>query len=863
MKLLTSFFSSAATRFPVITIIVILGITGFFGYMTTQAEELDTGFGGEIDTPEIEAQGKLSDYFGGSGTQSVLQLVFEGEDVLTVEGYETYTAAIEVIQDSELYDYLVNDPNQGLVQGFFAPIDVAKAFNPMLDVSSLTDEQFKQLYKATSAQMPPEFQQFASALLSSSYDEEAVTATAGLGIITINSAIIQGEYGFEGAFEVQPRLENELNKELLELSDDFENIDIAGFSLALLFGDEQDDFLEEVAQLFGAAFGIIFLVLAFIFFIKPTKTFGFFKSSRRTFADIFNSLAAIMLAILWMQGIGVVLGPGYLDIIGAPNQLSQISTIIILGLGVDYAIHFTGRYREELGLKNSVNTSASKTLSSVGIALTLATLGTMVGFLTNIVSPLTQLQDFGITTALGIFYAFILVMTLVPAIRTLLDKRSERKNTIDTDAFASSGEKLFNKLSEATSIIPKRLKIIAVALILGIGGYGYYSFTNISTVFNFTDFLPSDSPTVKTFNTLQDEFGGGFGETTSVLIESDNVATPEIHNALIDSLSNLSDVENVLVFAGNAAAESVVGSLGAMLVPPSANPQAPPPMPDMALIGQLGTYGVQIMSGQGLDALKVSSGGDVEGLYTYLLETDEDTFSTSLYVDENDLISAMQVRITTSAGTSGAAQIRDDLYAAFEPLSDLGIFVGVTSDNIVTESVNELINSSQFQSLVFAILASMIFLVLYYLIDMRRPFLGVITVLPVAAIVLGTYMGMYLLDIPLNPVTSTLSGLAIGIGVPFVIHVTNRFRETISSGIEPVEAIRTTLKTTGGSLFGSAFTTMAGFGILTTSSLVPFQQMGTVILVSIGFALIASLMILPTFLVIWANYHNRKTAKTL
>ncbi len=863
MKLLTNFFSSAATKFPILTIVVILGITGFFGYMTTQAEELDTGFGGEIDTPEIEAQGKLSDYFGGSGTQSVLQLVFEGEDVLTVEGYETYTAAIEVIKNSELYDYLVNDPNQGLVQGFFAPIDVAKAFNPMLDVSSLTDEQFKQLYKATSAQMPPEFQQFASALLSSSYDEEAVTASAGLGIITINSAIIQGEFGFEGAFEVQPRLENELNKELLELSDDFENIDIAGFSLALLFGDEQDDFLEEVAQLFGAAFGIIFLVLAFIFFIKPTKTFGFFKSSRRTFADIFNSLAAIMLAILWMQGIGVVLGPGYLDIIGAPNQLSQISTIIILGLGVDYAIHFTGRYREELGLKNSVNTSASKTLSSVGIALTLATLGTMVGFLTNIVSPLTQLQDFGITTALGIFYAFILVMTLVPAIRTLLDKRLERKNTIDTDAFASSGEKLFNRLSEATSIIPKRLKVIAIALILGIGGYGYYSFTNISTVFNFTDFLPSDSPTVKTFNTLQDEFGGGFGETTSVLIESDNVAIPEIHNALIDSLNNLSDVENVLVFGGNAAAESVVGSLGAMLVPPSANPQAPPPMPDMALIGQLGAYGVQIMSAQGLDALKVGPAGDVEGLYTYLLDTDEDTFSTSLYVNENDLISAMQVRITTSAGTSGAAQIRDDLYTAFEPLSDLGVFVGVTSDNIVTESVNELINSSQFQSLAFAILASMIFLVLYYLIDMRRPFLGVITVLPVAAIVLGTYMGMYLLDIPLNPVTSTLSGLAIGIGVPFVIHVTNRFRETISSGIEPVEAIRTTLKTTGGSLFGSAFTTMAGFGILTTSSLVPFQQMGTVILVSIGFALIASLMILPTFLVIWANYHNRKTAKTL
>ena len=83
----------------------------------------------------------------------------------------------------------------------------------------------------------------------------------------------------------------------------------------------------------------------------------------------------------------------------------------------------------------------------------------------------------------------------------------------------------------------------------------------------------------------------------------------------------MADVENGLVFACNVAAESVVGSLGSMLVPPSANPQAPPPMPDMALIGQLTSYGVQIMSGQGLDALRVSSSGDVKGLYTCLLYT--------------------------------------------------------------------------------------------------------------------------------------------------------------------------------------------------------------------------------------------------
>lgn len=46
MKALTNFFSSAATKRPVITILVVLLLTGFFGYMSTQAEELSSSFGG-------------------------------------------------------------------------------------------------------------------------------------------------------------------------------------------------------------------------------------------------------------------------------------------------------------------------------------------------------------------------------------------------------------------------------------------------------------------------------------------------------------------------------------------------------------------------------------------------------------------------------------------------------------------------------------------------------------------------------------------------------------------------------------------------------------------------------------------------
>ncbi|MCH1524904.1 MAG: MMPL family transporter [Candidatus Actinomarina sp.] len=864
MKFLTNFFSSAATKRPVITILVVLLLTGFFGYMATQAEELSTSFGGELDTPEIQAQSKLGDYFASSGGQSVFQVIMTGDDVLTVDGYKAWLEIQQVVAQSEISKYLISQPGQGAVQGFFGPIDFARAFNPMFNIDQMNDEQFKQAYKGASAQMPPEFQAFASALLSENYDSENVTSTAGLAIITIDSARIAEDFGgSDGAFIEQPRMEVQLSEELNQIGSNYESIKVSGFSFGLLLGNDGDDFLEEIGVLFGKAFLIILGVLAYIFFIRPRKGYGFFKSSRRTISDLLLSLGTILLSIGWMQGMGALLGPGFLNVIGAPNQISQIAPILLIGLGVDYAIHFTGRYREELGDGASVKESTTNTLSSVGIALTLATLATIVGFLSNVVSPLPEFKDFGITVSFGILFALLLVMTFVPAIRSLLDKRAETKESISREAFSSSGESVLNKVAGASSIIPRKLKVISIALLVGVSSYGYVSFSNLDTVFNFTDFLPEDDPVVATLSVLTDEFGGGFGETTTVLLEGQDLATPEIHNAIIVAINDLADAENIVVFGENVANESVIASLGAMLTPQDAIPGTPPQAPNMELISGLMSYGVELMSGEGLSALKISANGDVDGLYKSLITMDPATFGGTLYLDDNEVFTAQQIKITTSAGSEGSRQLTEDIYTAFQPVIDLGVDVAATNDSIVTNSVSDLISASQFQSLIFAILSSMFFLIIYYWIDLKRPFLGVVTIFPVIAIVMGTYLGMNLLDIPLNPVTATLTGIAIGIGVPFVIHVTNRFREALSNDSNPVSAITTTLKTTGGSLFGSAFTTMAGFGILTTSTLKPFQQMGQVVLVSIGFALVASILILPTLLVLWANYHNKKTAKSL
>jgi hypothetical protein len=148
--------------------------------------------------------------------------------------------------------------------------------------------------------------------------------------------------------------------------------------------------------------------------------------------------------------------------------------------------------------------------------------------------------------------------------------------------------------------------------------------------------------------------------------------------------------------------------------------------------------------------------------------------------------------------------------------------------------------------------------VISFAVESRRWFLGIITIAPVGLVVLWTYGLMFATGIPFGPVTATLAALAIGIGVPFTIHIARRFLGDRREYHDADVAMRSTMRHTGGALAGSAFTTMAGFGVLITSSLVPFRQMGQVTVYAIGLALIAAVVVLPSMLTLWDRYHQKR-----
>src|SRR5690606_9290593 len=119
----------------------------------------------------------------------------------------------------------------------------------------------------------------------------------------------------------------------------------------------------------------------------------------------------------------------------------------------DYGIHLTSRYREEIGQGRDVDGAVGHAIGTVGVALALATVTTAIGFLTNVFNPVPALKDFGILSAVGIIASFILMITFVPAARTLLDRRAQTGGRLPVEAMGTSSERILPRIIEKVSVL--------------------------------------------------------------------------------------------------------------------------------------------------------------------------------------------------------------------------------------------------------------------------------------------------------------------------------------------------------------------------------------------------------------------------
>jgi len=102
--------------------------------------------------------------------------------------------------------------------------------------------------------------------------------------------------------------------------------------------------------------------------------------------------------------------------------------------------------------------------------------------------------------------------------------------------------------------------------------------------------------------------------------------------------------------------------------------------------------------------------------------------------------------------------------------------------------------------------------------------------------------------------TGMITSLTIGLGVAYSIHISERYNIELDRQDDAWEAMRVSLTGTGGALLGSAATTVGGFGVLVFAIMPPLQQFGIITGMTIIYAFVASVVVLPSLLVVWTRY---------
>jgi uncharacterized protein len=102
----------------------------------------------------------------------------------------------------------------------------------------------------------------------------------------------------------------------------------------------------------------------------------------------------------------------------------------------------------------------------------------------------------------------------------------------------------------------------------------------------------------------------------------------------------------------------------------------------------------------------------------------------------------------------------------------------------------------------------------------------------------------------LNMMSAAFAVLFVGLGVDHALHICLRYNEYLANGEKHLEAIRKAATTTGGAVALCALTSAIGFAAFIPTSYLGIAQLGLIAAGGMGFALIATLTVMPAILTI-------------
>jgi predicted RND superfamily exporter protein len=194
---------------------------------------------------------------------------------------------------------------------------------------------------------------------------------------------------------------------------------------------------------------------------------------------------AIVLFILWMAlrwariifavfvslvvGLSITAAAGML-MVGTLNLISVYFAVLFVGLGVDFGLQLSVRYRAERHDIDNLHEALLQSGRRAGAPLTLAALATAAGFLSFMPTAYKGVSELGMIAGVGMLIAFLTSITLLPALLSRLKPPSEPEHLG------------YSYLAPVDSFLERhRLPILIVTLLVVAGGVPLIGCNSIST----------------------------------------------------------------------------------------------------------------------------------------------------------------------------------------------------------------------------------------------------------------------------------------------------------------------------------------------------------------------------------------------
>jgi predicted RND superfamily exporter protein len=197
-------------------------------------------------------------------------------------------------------------------------------------------------------------------------------------------------------------------------------------------------------------------------------------------------------------------------------------------------------------------------------------------------------------------------------------------------------------------------------------------------------------------------------------------------------------------------------------------------------------------------------------------------------------------------------KVIDDIKRRLNPPP--GVTANVVGLPVLAAEANHQLSSTARRAITLLLGLIAVFVVL--LAVRRRVRHAAVPLIPIAFATGWSALVLFVLRIPLNPMSAALGALVIAISTEFSVLLSSRFREERETAGSAAAALRRTYASTGAAVLASGITAIAGFAALIASDIRMLRDFGIVTVVDLTVSLLGVMVVLPAALV-WSEERGR------